>query len=357
MSEAPTSGSFSIGRVLLLVIPLALVAWAAKMYSGNLETDAQLHLERTMATRLLGDIDAAATLNKGYADADGDLVADPPQDAAKLIDPKEINISYVASSDTENEQEAWKEFMAALGERTGRKVNYVTYADVDEQMRALAGGELLVTAVATGEVQAAVNEAGFVPAACFADKDGNYSYSMKIIVPADSDIKELKDVKGKRMTFVRPRSNSGCTAALVLLMKEHDLQPERDYSWGFSYGHENSIRGIAEKQFQVAAVASDILDRMIASGAVQQNAIRVIQESEPYPPGVVGYAHNLTPELREGIRETLLGFKWEGTGLEKTYGTSAAKFAPVDYKKDWAPVREINKTGGELFAKIGPPTA
>jgi phosphonate transport system substrate-binding protein len=354
MSEAPTAGSFSIGRVLLLVVPLALVAWAAKMYSGNLESDAQLNLERTMATRLLGDVAAAATLDKKYADADGDLIADPPQDAAKLVDPEEIHLSYVASSDTENEEEAWEEFMAALGERTGRQVRYITYADVDEQMRALAGGELHVTAFATGEVQAAVNEAGFVPTACFADKDGNYSYSMKIIVPADSEINELKDVKGKRMTFVRPRSNSGCTAALVLLMKEHDLQPERDYSWGFSYGHENSIRGIAEKQFQAAAVASDILDRMIASGDVQQDAIRAIHESEPYPPGVVGYSYNLTPELREGIRETLLGFNWEGTGLEETYGASAAKFAPVDYKKDWAPVREINKTGGELFAKIDP---
>jgi phosphonate transport system substrate-binding protein len=327
------------------------------MYSGNLQTDAQATLERTMASRLLGDTTAATTLDKKYADKDGDLIADPPQDAAKALDPKEINFSYVASSDTENEQEAWKEFMAALEERLGRKVTYVTYNDVDEQMRALENGELHITAFATGEVQAAVNEAGFVPAACFAGKDDKFHYSMKIIVPADSDIKEVKDLKGKRMTFVRPRSNSGCTAALVMLMKEHDLQPERDYSWGFSYGHENSIEGIAEKKFSAAAVASDILDRMIASGAVAEDAISVIYESEPYPPGVIGYAYNLTPELREGIRETLTGFKWEGTGLEKTYGASGVKFAPVDYKKDWAPVRDINKTGNELFAKLGSPAA
>jgi phosphonate transport system substrate-binding protein len=202
-----------------------------------------------------------------------------------------------------------------------------------------------------------VNEAGFVPTACFADEDGEYSYSMKIIVPADSDVQELKDIKGKRMTFVRPRSNSGCTAALVLLMKEHNLQPERDYNWGFSYGHEESIEWVVEKNTDAAAVASDILDRMIASGTIAEDSIRVIHESEPYPPGVVGYAYNLAPELREAIRETLLAFKWEGTGLEKTYGASAVKFAPVDYKKDWAPVREINKTGRELFAKIGPPAA
>jgi phosphonate transport system substrate-binding protein len=355
MSDAPNSGSFSIGRVLLLVIPLALVAWAAKMYSGNLQTDAQLHLERTMASRLLGETTAPTKLDKKYRDADGDLLADPPKDAAKALDPKEINFSYVASSDTEGEADAWKEFLAALEERLGRKVNLVEYNDSGEQMRALENGELHVTAFATGEVQIAVNEAGFIPAACFADKDGKFHYSMKIIVPADSDIKKVEDLKGQRMTFVRPRSNSGCTAALVMLMKEHDLQPERDYSWGFSYGHENSIEGIAEKKFSAAAVASDILDRMIASGAVPADAVREIYESEPYPPGVIGYAYNLTPELREGIRETLLGFKWEGTGLEKTYGASAVKFAPVDYKKDWAPVREINESGGELFAKLESP--
>ena len=102
-------------------------------------------------------------------------------------------------------------------------------------------------------------------------------------------------------------------------------------------------------------MASDILDRMIAGGDVEKDAIREIHESKPYPPGVIGYAYNLTPELREGIRETLLGFEWEGTGLEKTYGASGVKFAPVNYKNDWAPVREINETGGELFAKLGSP--
>jgi phosphonate transport system substrate-binding protein len=358
MSEPTNAGSFSIGRVLLVVIPLALVGWAAKMYSGNLETDAKANLERTMVSRLLGDQAAADALNKKYADADGDLVADSPSDPEKLIDPKELNFSYIASGGEENEEETWKELLAALEQRLNRKANLVTYADRAEQMRALGKGELHVTAFSTGEVQAAVNEAGFVPAACFADKDGKFHYTMKIIVPADSDIKEVKDLKGKRLIFVRPQSNSGCTVPVVTLMKDFNLQPERDYNWGFSYDHEKSIDGVAKKRIPAAAVASDILDRISASGEVNADDIKVIYESKPYPPGVVGYAYNLTPELREGIRETLLGFDWKGTGLEKTYGTSGnVKFAPVNYKDDWAPVREISKAGSELFAKLDAPAA
>jgi phosphonate transport system substrate-binding protein len=203
-----------------------------------------------------------------------------------------------------------------------------------------------------------VNEAGFVPVACFADAEGDYHYKMKIIVPADSEIKEVADLKGERMTYVRPRSNSGCTAALVMLMKEHKLQPERDYSWGFSYGHESSIKGVAEKKFKAAAVASDMLERMIASGEIDKDAVRVIYESEPYPPGVLGYAYNLKPALRDGIRETLVGFDWKGTGLEKTYGPAGSvKFAPVSYEEDWKGVRAINESGSEMLAQLEKPTA
>lgn len=357
MSEA-SHPAFSFGRVLMLVVPLAIVGWAARMYSGNLENSAQAHLERTMASRLLADVASSEKLNPKFTDANGDLVADAPKDKKELLDPEEINFSYVASSDSEDEAVTWKEFIAALSEKLGKPVNLVTYADVGEQTRALQAGDLHVTAFATGETPEAVNEAGFVPAACFADADGNFSYTMKIIVPADSDIKKVEDIRGKRMTFVRPRSNSGCTAALVMLMKEHDLQPERDYNWGWSFGHENSIKGIAEKKFMAAAVASDILTRMIASGDIAESDVSVIYESKPYPPGVVGYAYNLKPELSEGIIDTLMTFDWKGTGLENGPGKSGSvKFAPVDYKKDWEPVRETNKTGSELFTKLAAPAA
>ena len=294
-----------------------------------------------MFSRLLGDTSAAATLDKKFKDADGDLVADPPADAAERIDPEEINFSYVASSDAEDEEETWKELLAALEARLGKQGEL---GRLQRRRRAIAApktGELHVTAIRTGEVQGAVNEAGFVPAACFADKDGEFHIHDEDHRPPTGKQESKKvwtDLSDRRMTFVRPRSNSGCTAALVMLMKEHDLQPERDYNWGFSYGHENSIKGIAEKKFEAAAVASDILDRMIAERRrAAKDAIRDDLRVEPYPPGVIGYAYNLTPELREGIRETLLGFEWTAPAWRKTYGTSGdVKFAPVNYKDDWA---------------------
>jgi phosphonate transport system substrate-binding protein len=139
-----------------------------------------------------------------------------------------------------------------------------------------------------------------------------------------------------------------------MLMKKHDLKPERDYSWRFSYDHRDSIQGVAEKKFEAAAVASDILAQMIAEGKVADNAIRTVYESEQFPPGVIGVAYNLKPELQAKIKQALVDFDWTGSGLAAKYSASGyVKFAPVNYKDDWAAVREIRKSSGEMLSQFG----
>jgi len=166
---------------------------------------------------------------------------------------------------------------------------------------------------------------------------------MRLIVPVGSPIKNLKDLKGRKIMFTRPDSNSGCKALLMLLKEQEDMQPERDYTWGFSLGHEESIRGVANKEYEAAPVASDILERMIEKGEVDGSVIRTIYESERFPPATIGYTYNLAPELRTAVREALLGFNLRGTGLEGQFGSQATKLVEVDYKNDWATARRIDQ--------------
>lgn len=356
MNDSSPPPAFSLSRVLLLALPLAIALYVAnKLYSGKVQQEAQNDLERTTVSRLLAGA-GGDKLAEEYKDEDEDMLADAPEDPAKCVDPEEIRFSYVATSAGGDEEATWKEFIDSLSQKLGRKVSLVSYSDVDEQMRAIKNGSLHVAAFGTGDVPRAVNQAGFVPVACFADAEGQYHYTMRIIVPADSPLKKVEDLKGQRMTFVRPNSNSGCTAPLVLLMEKYELLPERDYSWGFSYGHENSLLGVANKKFEAAAVASDLMERQIAAGEIKADDVRTIFESDPYPPGVIGYAHNLAPPLRDGVRQALLDFDWKGTGLEKTFGSSGSvKFAAVSYKDDWAGVRKNNEAGGRILTSLESP--
>jgi phosphonate transport system substrate-binding protein len=282
-----------------------------------------------------------------YPDKDGDLVADPPEDAAKLISPEVLVFSYVAGDTNGIEQDAWQGLLTQLAEKTGREVKYVQYETADEQLKALREGELHIVGLNTGAVPLAVQRDGFVPLCAFGREDGSYGITMKVLVPAGSSIKDLADIKGHKVTFTRPDSNSGCKALLVALREEYGLQPDRDYTWGFSLGHEDSIKGVAAKELQVAPVASDILTRMVEQGDVDPQAFQSIHESERFPPAAIGIAYNLTPELRDAIRQTLLDFKLPGTGLEGKFGVDVTKVVPVDYKQDWADSRRIDQLAAQ----------
>ena len=74
------------------------------------------------------------------------------------------------------------------------------------------------------------------------------------------------------------------------------------------------------------------------------DALRVIYESERFPPVAFGCAYNLSPELRDSIQAALLDLDWTGTKLaEEMSPGEAKKFLPIVYKDDWANIRRVDQ--------------
>jgi len=343
----------SPGRVLKVVLPIAIVGLVAYWWSSTLESKARSDMASNVVGRMFSAEVVPDSSQLSFPDEDKDMVADPPADPAKLITPETLVFSYVASEEAGPSEETWKELVAALGEKTGREVKVTHFSSADEQLAALKNGELHIAGLNTGLVPIAVERDGFVPLCTFGRPDGSWGYTMEFLVPAGSPIKDPSQIKGHKVTFTRLDSNSGCKAPLVLLKEKYSLLPERDYQWGFSLGHEDSIKRVAAKEFEVAPVASDVLARMVEKGEVDAAAIQSIYKSERFPPATIGYVYNLSPELRDKIKETLLGFDWAGTGLEKEFGPETTKFVPVNYKDDWANTRRIDQVIAEARKSNG----
>ncbi|TWT48483.1 phosphate/phosphite/phosphonate ABC transporter substrate-binding protein [Botrimarina hoheduenensis] len=342
MSDSPAS-AISLGRLLKVLLPVALVALVVNAMLPSYEKAAQQQLEADMLDRLLGPQITTLTEKFEMIDKDGDLVCDPPADD-QCQDPERLVFSYIAGAnpDAEGGPGAWVDLIAALSETTGKPVEYKTFEKLGDQLDAVVRGEVHIVGLSTGAASLAVAEAGVTPVCCPGNSDGSWGYTMKLLTPAKSPITQFAQLTGKKLGFVDPNSNSGFKAALVLLLKE-GLQPERDYQWGFTGGHDTSIKDIVAGEHDAAPVASDLLARLVAEGQVSESDFNVLYESERFPPALIGYAHNLTPALREAIRETLLGFVWEGTTVgEQFAGTGAVKFVPITYKDDWANIRRID---------------
>lgn len=350
-----TPPSSSAANVLKIVIPIAIVLLAALWWSKGLESQARSDAASTMVSRIFVN-EPVATSAMVFPDSDNDLVADPPSDAAKHKNPEALVFSYVAEAEDEAPpEETWKELFAALKEKTGKEIKLVHYTTAEEQMDALKKGDLHIVGLNTGLVQRAVEQDGFVPFCTFGKDDGSWGYTMEFIVPTGSPIKKLEDIKGHKVTFSTTDSNSGCKAPIVLLKEKCSFLPERDYQWGFSAGQKESIKGIAEKKFEVAPVASDLLAGMKESKDIDPASYVSIYTSERFPPATIGYAYDLAPDLRDGIKDVLLKFDWKGTGLEKEFGPEGkTKFVAINYKDDWANTRRIDQVIAEARKAAAP---
>ena len=349
-ASRPASSDFSMRRVLTVLIPLvALVACIFFYQRQAIEAEARQNSEKLMIEKLGLSKPTKNRLDSQFTDENGDLVADTPKDKAQQIDPDRLVFSYIGASDAQRQQEVWKDFVDALSTATGRTVEYLVIETPDDQLRALKDGKLHIAGINTGNVPTAVSACGFVPVCTLGRPDGTYGYTMKVIVPATSLAKSVDDLRGKRLALTDRLSNSGFKAPLVLLMNDFGLYPQRDFEWSFTFGHDESIRGIIAGDYDAAPVASDMLARAESRDDIQKDQYRVIYESERFPPAALGYVYRLKPDLAEKIKEVFSSFKWEGTGLEKEFAaTGVTSFVPVDYKDDWSLIRRIDDTMGTM---------
>ncbi len=297
-----------------------------------------------------GQAFAEFKLDSRYTDADGDLIADIPTDPAKLVDPDTLIFAYTPVEDPAVYAEAWSDFLDHLAAVTGKKVQFFPVQSNAAQIEAMRAGRLHIAGFNTGSNPLAVACAGFRPFTMMASADGSFGYEMEIITYPGSGIEKIEDIKGKSLAFTSETSNSGYKAPSALLKAEFGMEAERDFKPLFSGKHDNSVLGVANKDYPAASIANSVMRRMIARDVVKEDQIKTLYRSQTFPTTGYGVAHNLTPELQEKIKEAFRTFKWEGSSLEEEFAKSGeAQFIPITFKEHWAVIRTIDEASGVSY--------
>jgi phosphonate transport system substrate-binding protein len=338
----PTKSKFSIVSVLIPALAFAGGTW----FGVKLERNNPTFDDPTLTAPVKFSAGSpAAAMGEGFTDANGDLVADAPKDETKQVDPDVIYFSWLGVKGATKEfKPAFEGFMAHLAKETGRKVEFVEVEEQEAQLRAFKEGRLHVTCFNTGAVPEAVREAGFVPLAQPTHGQGQAAYAMQIIVPAGSRVNDVPGLKGKTIYFTTRESNSGFKAPLVILSREFGMQAPNGFAYKFSGGHEASIVGVSMGEYEAAAVADSVLKRMQSKG-FDASKVRVIHTSKEFPGATLGVAHNLKPELAQKIKAAVFSYDMKAGGLDKALNETG--FAKVDYKTEWATIREIDQAFGK----------
>jgi len=289
-------------------------------------------------------------LDSRYTDADGDLIADIPSDPAQQVDPSTLIFAYTPVEDPAVYAEVWAGFLEHMEKLTGKKVQFFPVQSNAAQIEAMRAGRLHIAGFNTGSNPLAVACAGFRPFTMMASADGSFGYEMEIITYPGSGIEKVEDIKGKSLAFTSETSNSGFKAPSAILKADYDMVPGRDFEAVFSGKHDNSILGVANKDYPAASIANSVRKRMEQREVIKPEQLSIIYTSQTFPTTGYGVAYNLTPELQEKIKEAFFTFPWEGSKLAEEFSKSGeAQFIPITFKDNWAVIRKIDDANGVSY--------
>ncbi len=155
-----------------------------------------------------------------------------------------------------------------------------------------------------------------------------YSY---IIVHKNSRINKFSQLKGKTFAFTDPDSNSGKLSPTYKLTTMGYTPESYFKSFIYTYSHDNSIKEVARKTVDGAAVDSLIYDYIKAKYPDSDvYSTKVIEKSEGYgiPPFV---CHpDLDPGLKARLKEIILNMHKDEKGKRILNGIMIERFVEAD---------------------------
>jgi phosphonate transport system substrate-binding protein len=287
-------------------------------------------------------------LDTRYCDADRDLVADAPTDPKQWRDPSTLVWAYTPVEDPAVYANIFKPFTDHLEKCVGKRTVYYPVQSNSAEIEAMRSGRLHFAGFSTGPTGFAVNLAGAVPFAAKGVGSEVRGYNLLAIVKAASPYQKLADLKDRKVAHTSPSSNSGNLAPRVLF-PDLGLKPDADYKPLMSGGHDKSVLGVNSGDYDMAAVASDVFDRMATRGTIKAADFRTIYKSAVFPTSSFAHAHDLKPELAAKLRECFYSFRFTPEMTKEFNGDD--RFLPITYQKDWAVVRDVAEKSGTPYNK------
>lgn len=223
----------------------------------------------------------------------------------------------------------YQQLLDYLGQHLGIKVQALDFPSYEEVNQKLKSGEVELAFVCGGPYVEGQEQFGLTLLAV-PEVNGRAEYHSYLIVPADSPVSSLADLRGKSFAFADPKSNSGFIAPSYQLAQMQETPESFFSSFLFTYAHDRSIRIVADRLVDGAAVDSLIYDYLLRGEPELANKVKVVAKSPPYgmPPVVAG--STLDPEMRQRVTDRLLQMHLDPRGQEILRGMGVDRFVPGD---------------------------
>jgi len=192
----------------------------------------------------------------------------------------------------------------------------------------------------------AIKRLGVIPLARPVNLDGESTYHGYLFVRKDSGIKEVKDMKGKKMAFVDKATTAGYIFPLAYL-KEHGVTDINHYfsDTYFSGSHDAAINAVLNRKADVGAAKHSIYDREKKHDSRVASELVILAESPRVPSNGLCVRSGLDETTKNKLKSVLLGLHADPAGKAVLQQFGALKFIETtagDYQPVFDMAKKIN---------------
>jgi phosphonate transport system substrate-binding protein len=187
---------------------------------------------------------------------------------------------------------------------------------------------------------------GWIPLARPINLDNTSTYWGYLFVRKDSGIREVAQMRGKRLALVEMATTAGYVFP-VAYFREHGVADVRDFFsdvqfWG---SHDSAIQAVLEGHADVGAAKNTIWEHLSRESPRIEAELEILATSAKVPSNGLLVSPSIDAETREKIRQTLLGLQEDPTAGPVLAQLGAKGFVPTD-AESYLPVLDLAAQAG-----------
>jgi phosphonate transport system substrate-binding protein len=200
--------------------------------------------------------------------------------------------------------------LKAYLERTlNKKIELIVTTDYSSMIEAMRFGRIEVAYFGPFSYVLAKSRAPEIEPFAVGVERGAPTYNSVLIANVSGGVKTLADIQGKPFAFGDQASTSSHLAPRAYLLKTAQLDGEKDYKPVFLGTHDAVARAVQAGQVPAGALSKPILDSLISKNVIDPAKIVQLALSEPIPNYPIVMQGNLTPALKQSLRDAFLNVK------------------------------------------------
>ena len=241
--------------------------------------------------------------------------------AAQADEIKEFRVGILGGENEADRLRNYQCFSDQLKTLLGvEKVSLFPAADYDGVIQGLLGGTLDYAELgASGYAKIYLeNKDAVEPILTTVQTDGSTGYYSIMVARADSDIKTLADMKGKKLGFADPNSTSGYLIPVTSLPKDIGGEVKSYFaSTGFGGGHEQLVLEVLKGTFDAGTTfgsgvgdfkdgyTSGNLRKMVEKGVLKMDDLVELWKSPLIPNGPIVLRASLSADVKQKVTDYL----------------------------------------------------